>query len=1063
MNPRKSVVACLGAAMVFLFAGLASAQTGTITGTVRNSETGEPVEGAQISIPGSTMGTLSQANGRFMMLNVPAGRHTLRVAYIGYATLTEQVVVEPNQTTTMNIQLEPEAIALQEIVVTGVAGATQRAKVPFEVGQVSAEDLPVPQINPASAIQGKVAGVTVVQGSGRPGDAASILLRGATSIQAAGRDQEPLYIVDGVILGSSLVDIDALDIENIEIVKGAAAASLYGSRAANGVIQITTKRGQRLRGDQVRYTIRTEYGQSSLGETPEVLLSENHRYAMSGGQFVNQDGTNCDWLLCTAPALAGNNAWDTYQIHAWPGQTYNQVERFFEGGEFQQHYVSAEGRAGATNYHVSGSTIQDRGIMQGLQGFERTNFRVNVDQTVLENVQVSASSFFSRSTRDLMGSGGVLFDLTRMPAGVDLLGDDPFEPGELVIQPDPTNSESPNPLYELYNRDYLQDRGRFLGSANLRYSAADWIDFDANASYDRLDTDATSLYPKGYRTTTPNSNLNDGYLYRDRDIREAFNGSMTATMRFNPTNDISNRTQFRYLYENQYRNSVTAGGSQFAVAGVPQIGNVNNDRLFGGSWEQTIIADGYFAITNFDIMDRYVVDALVRNDGSSLFGEDERRQTYYRLAGAWRMAHEPWFPVEAFDELKFRYSLGTAGGRPHFDAQYETYSVGGGRIRPVTLGNKTLKPEFSVEQEVGVDAALFGGKLVAGLTYANTVTEDQILSVPLPSYAGFSRQWRNAGTLESNTFEASLEMRLMQTQDIHWTARLLYDHTKSTITELNVPPFQYGVGGQGLGSVFYAREGEELGTFYGVHYATSCADLPEGMSCDGFTVNDDGWLVWTGTDPNFTWGISSDSVGVTVRGSPVMWGTPFAGECTDRSTGERTLFCPVGNSIPDFTVSGSSTFSWKGLTVYGLVEAVQGFDVYNQPLQWGVFKGWAGLFDEHSEEGKPIGYTDAWYGVSGLQPSNVFVEDGSFIKLREVSLSYRIGSGTLSSLPVLARFSSIGLSLTARNLITITDYSGYDPEVGETGGDTGSAAIARVDGYQYPNFRTWTAAIELIF
>ncbi len=343
------------------------------------------------------------------------------------------------------------------------------------------------------------------------------------------------------------------------------------------------------------------------------------------------------------------------------------------------------------------------------------------------------------------------------------------------------------------------------------------------------------------------------------------------------------------------------------------------------------------------------------------------------------------------------------------------------------------------------------------------MTEDQILRVPAPGYTGFSAQWKNAGTLESNTFEASLNARVVDTGSFQWNTRLLWDRTVSTITELDASPFQYGVGGQGLGTVFYAREGEELGTFYGVHYATSCADLPEGMSCDGFTVNDDGWLVWMGTDPNNTWGTVSTDENVDVRGSPVMWGTPFAGECTDRSTGERTLFCPVGNSIPDYTISTSSTFSWKGLTVYGLVDAVRGFDVYNQPLQWGVFKGWAGLFEEHSEEGKPIGYTDAWYGVSGLQPSNVFVEDGSFVKLRELSVSYRIGPELLSNVPVLARFSSIGLNLTGRNLLTFTDYRGYDPEVGETGGDTGSAAIARVDGYQYPNFRTVTAAIELIF
>jgi hypothetical protein len=175
--------------------------------------------------------------------------------------------------------------------------------------------------------------------------------------------------------------------------------------------------------------------------------------------------------------------------------------------------------------------------------------------------------------------------------------------------------------------------------------------------------------------------------------------------------------------------------------------------------------------------------------------------------------------------------------------------------------------------------------------------------------------------------------------------------------------------------------------------------------------------------------------------------------------------------MPDYSAGLSSTFTWKNLTVYGLLDAVQGFDVYNQPLQWGVFKGWAGLFDQSGlPQGtptingpRPIGYVNALYSVSGLQPSNVFVEDGSFVKLRELSLSYRLTPEQLSGIPGLNRFSSIGLTLTGNNLFTWTKYRGFDPEVGETGGDTGSAALARVAGYQYPNFRTWTAAIELNF
>jgi TonB-linked SusC/RagA family outer membrane protein len=1053
---------------LLLFTGAANAQTGAIAGTVVNQATDQPLPGAQVSVIGTGMGTLTGEEGRFLLQSVPAGQRVLRVDHIGFTTYTRQVNVTEGETLTLTLALESEAIALQEIIVTGTAGATQRAKVPFEVAQLADEDLgPVPQLNPVSAIQGKIAGAQVVSGSGRPGSAPSILLRGPTSINASGRDQEPLYIVDGVILGSSIVDIDALDIESIEVVKGAAAASLYGSRAANGVIQITTKRGLSLPDNEIRYTVRSEYGESALAGTPDDLAQTTHHFKMEGGLFVNSDGTACEWLHCDSPVPAGTNAWDTYSVHQWPGETYNQVTRFFENGTFMQNYVGAEGRSGATNFHISMSNLQEGGVMPGQEGFDRTNFRVNVDQSIVEGLEISGSAFYARSTQNQFpeSQGNPLFDLTRMPAGVDLLGEDPFEPGEIVLNADPANNESPNPIYEMLNRDYTEDRGRFLGAANMRWSPMEWMRLDANVSYDRLDRTREDMYPKGFRTIDPDASLNDGNMDISEVTNEAINASITASMNFNLTDDIVNQTQLRYLYESQDYLYVWTGGSQFAVGNVPVLDNLDQTTVTADSYVSEVLADGYFAITNFEILDRYIVDALVRNDGSSLFGEDERRQWYYRIAGAWRVAQEPWFMLDAVDELKLRYSLGTAGGRPNFSAQYETYNVSGGRISPVNLGNNDLKPEFSVEQEIGVDAAFLEGRIVAGVTYAHSETEDQILPVPLPAYTGYSQQWQNAGTLTNDTWEFSLQGNIVRTRDLHWSARFIYDNTSSEITALNVPPFTYGVGGQGLGSVFYAREGEEFGTFYGVQFAQSCEDLPAGVSCDGFAVNDDGWLVWVGDGgfENPQWGTDSD---VDVRGAPVKWGTPFAGQCTDRATGEPTLFCPVGNSIPDYNMSFSTTLSWKGLSVYGLLDSSQGFDVYNQPLQWALFKRYTSMMDQTDvpeNERKPLGYYDALYGVSGLQPSNAFVEDASFWKLREISLSYRFGPEILNPIPGLNRFSGIAINATGRNLLTWTDYRGFDPEVGKGGGNTGSAAIARVEGFQYPNFRTWTVGLELVF
>jgi TonB-linked SusC/RagA family outer membrane protein len=1092
-DAAAALVVALGA---LLFAEpILAQQTGTVTGTVR-SETGAPVFAANVDAQGTGIRSFSQQDGRYTLLRVPVGEQTIRARVMGFAPATVTVMVRANEVVTADLSLTPQAVALSEVVVTGAIGATERAKLPFTVDQLRAEDMPVTHVNFASALRAKVPGATVVQGSGRPGAAPSILLRGATSIGATGRSQEPLYIVDGVILGASVVDIDALDIETIEIVKGAAAASLYGSRAANGVVVITTQRGTGFADGQVRYTARSTLGLADLeGEFP---LLNSHFWALGpDGRFID-GGTQqpCDFRgapgwnpneECSSNMQAnGTNAWNTYANNPWPNGTFDHVDRFYDGGVFQEYYVAASGRQGATNFHVSFSRTNDQGPMLGQDGFKRNNFRLNLDQVVRPNVQVSASAFYSRSVQESFGegSGNPVFGLTRMPAGVDLTAceplPDPNNPGVMLSQPgscldrpqqlllnvNPTNIESANPLYELLARKGELARGRFLASTNLRYSPRVWADIDADISYDRLDTESSDYRPKGFRTIDPGT-LNEGTLGIGNQTIEAINASLTASFRHDFSDGIVNRTRVRYLYEQSDDVSNSTSGREFGVVDVPTLGNLNSETLSSGSGQQTVVADGYFLITNFDIYDRYIIDALVRNDGSSLFGADERRHWYGRIAGAWRMAQEDWFDIPAIDEFKLRYSYGTAGGRPAFAAQYETFSVSGGTIIPVNLGNRDLKPEQSAEHEMGFDLSLYN-RIDLSLTYAQTDTENQILSVPLPAFTGFSSQVLNVGTLTSKTWEASLGAVLMQTPDLTWSARVLYDQTRSIITELNRPDFRFGVGGQNMGNVFLAREGERMGTFYGPIPARSCADLPQGMSCDGFVTDSNGYLVWVGVGGSLSdnaWGTSS---GLTDgRGSAINWGAPIAGECTDASSGERTNFCNIGNTMPDHSVSFSSNLDWRGLSLYGLIEAVRGFDVWNQPLSWALFRRNIDMMDQTGipeAQQRPIGYYDNLYGgLGGLVPNGEFVEDGSFVKLRELSLRYRLSADQLSNVPGLSGFGGLAFSVSGRNLKTWSDYRGYDPEVGRTGGSVGSAAIARVDGFNYPNFRTWTFGVEVNF
>jgi TonB-linked SusC/RagA family outer membrane protein len=1088
-NFRRLIAVLIAAAVAPVT--LAAQEAATITGRVTNAQ-GQPEAAVLVRIESLNVGASTGADGNYRLV-VPGARiragqaANITASRTGLSPVTRSVTLSPGANLTQNFQMATSVLLLEDVVVTGTAGAVEARKVPFEVGQVTGEDIEVPTVSAAGALQGKVAGLTVVQGSGRPGAAPSILLRGPKSINASGRSQEPLYIVDGVILGSSIADIDALDIEKIEVLKGAAAASLYGSRAANGVVQITTRRGNRLADDQVRYSVRSEYGRNDMPSTPESLLTETHQYAMTDdGRFRLSNGTPCSFLECTSLRLAGQRAgtgtpseWNTFQSNVYPGTTYDQVDRFFQSGPFRQNYFAAEGRAGATNFHVSYSNLGDEGVLPGLEGLNRNNFRLNVDQAIRSNVSVSASAFYSRSESDVFpeDAGNPVFDLTRMPAGVNLFAceDDVTQecrndPQRLLIQPNPTNFESANPIYTLLTREYSEDRGRFLGSASFRYSPVNWFDVDANASYDRLDLSQQDYFPKGFRTIDPDPQLNDGYLDRRQLLSEAFNGSVTGTFRFDLSENISNRTQFRYLYEQNDVDDTFTSGYEFGVGGVPTFGNVNPTSIAATYGLEPVRADGYFAITNFDILDRYVIDALVRNDGSSLFGPDERRQWYYRLAGAWLASEESWFNLPAVDELKLRYSLGTAGGRPSFAQQYETFSVSGGSVVPLTLGNRELKPEFTTEHEAGIDLGFLNNRATLGVTYAFSSTDDQILNLPLPAYTGYTTRTVNAGTLESKTWEVSLDTRLIERDNFSWSARVNFDRTRSEITAMDIPATKYGIGGQNLGDVFYARAGEEMGTFYGLQFAESCEHLPSGVDCSQFRVNDEGFLTWTGGEE-----LSAQSWGreapLALRlAHPLLaslrWGTPFGGLCTDRVSGEATDFCPLGRTTPDYKLSFSSTVSWGGLSLYGLIDSEQGYSVYNQPVQWAVFQGISGLSDQSGksdEEMKPIGYYSAQYSASGLRPNSAFVEDGSYVKLREMSLRYTFGQDMLSRLPGVSAFDGLSFMLTGRNLKTWTDYRGFDPEVGKAGGNTGSAALGRVEGYQYPNFRTWTLGVEVNF
>lgn len=1043
--------------------------TGQVTGPA-----GEPLSGVSVMIESLGIGVLTGDRGHYL-LRVPAARArgqraVLTAHSIGYRAAEETVEISPGSHTVV-FQLETDVLNLEAVVVTGVAGETSRRKLAFTVDQVSTEELQQapPASNPVQQLQGRVAGVQVVGSGATPGEGVSVRLRGTTSVTGT---SQPLYIVDGVILAGGQVDIEPQDIESIEVVKGAAASSIYGSRAQNGVVQITTKRGRGLAGDEARIIFRSEIGANQL--TRRIPRATHHIYMVADAAFVDAEGNQVnagDFLQIKQidgqeervratyeTASVDRESGVVFQDNPFPGQTFDHLDRFFEPGLTVQNYLAVARRTGDTNFRVSFGNVREQGVVQGLQGYERTNARINLDHRLGDQLDLSVTGYWADAYRDdPRGAIDPFRSLYLISPTADLLARNAA--GELEVQPDP-RSDVENPLYVVENTDIDINRQHLLGNGRLRYRPVSWLSLEGAISYDRTDFNEERFFDKGFQTVNP-ADFNNGRFVKNNNYREAINGNVAAFVN-RSFGEFTTRTRANLLVEREYFNATNVRGDGLATKGVRDLANV-----IGSVTQNSVLTDqrgvyGFLA-NQTDYKDRYILDLLVRRDGSSLFGPEERWHTYFRASGAYRISEEPWWPLAgAVDEFKVRYSYGTAGAQPNFAAQYETFGLVNGNIVKQTLGNRFLKPELQREQEVGLNMTFFD-RFNAEVVYADAVIEDQLLRVPLSAPFGYSFQWRNAGTVESNTVEASLDAILARGTDRSWTIGMVFDRTRQRITEFDLPAFRAGPF-----DAFQYQAGEELGAIYGHAWVRGVGDLPEQWQAFGnaFAINDEGYLVAVGAGNTWRDGIASDLWGTTVDvdGDGVgdfEWGMPIKFQGEGGAGADRVK---IGSSTPDFNVGMNSSFRWRGLNAFMLWNAQVGGEIYNRAKQR-AFAGNALAHGDLDQAGKPdhakkpVSYYQTFYETSST--SSYFIEDASFLKLRELSLAYQIGNSVLRRVfgaGVADRFHSASIGLVGRNLLTFTGYSGYDPEVG-----LGDATLLRFDDFQYPNYRTLTGRVEFQF
>lgn len=1017
---------------------LSFAQEKTITGVV-SDENGLPLPSATVLIKNTSNGTSTDFDGNYT-INAKNG-DIIIFSYVGYST--KEVTVDSNK---INVTLDPDN-TLEEVVITaGVAGATNRNKLSVTVNSVGAKELTnSPPTSAASALQAKVAGVTVTN-FGQPGAGATIQLRGATNLFGG---QSPLIIVDGVFVEGGIQDINTDDIASYQIIKGASASALYGSRAGNGVIVIETKKGKK--GNNPKVTLRSDVGFSSLNN--EIELSNSHNFELASdwqdfqGKYTkyagveyapNYNGVGAVGVISGARIVSE----DDYNDNPY-GLYNNNQKKFFKNGLDQTLYASVSNASDSNNIFFSAERTENRGVFKETGGYERYGARLNAEFKINEWLKLSARNNYIRTNNETPGGtlDNVLFNLVLQDPDVKLDALNPDGQPYYFI-PNPWAATVENPIYDLANNREVARQDRFLGAYNLNIKFSDWLNLDAEYASESTSWRNNDFEP--HTTYVANSSTPEGFAYSDGSLSKESdlntNQKVQFTLNyFDNFGELNVRGKLSYLLENYRYEYFYGQGQNLIYPDVESLDNFVPGDVFIGSAQTEERAKNLFAIIGLDYKDRYILDGMYRIDESSLFGEDQRKNDYYRISGAYRISKD--LDIDAIQEMKIHAAYGTAGQRPGFSWQYDQIGLTNGQLSTNRIkSNPNLKPSTTTELEFGLNTDFLDRFTFSGV-YSKAKTEDQFMLVDIfpPANAGANKQWQNVGTVEFNTLELSLNANILKNDNLTWDLGLRFEKTENEITELNVNPITVGPTN---GNLFRIQEGEEFGAMYGRDFVRSldqmAAQLPDGESISEYVVNRDGVVV------------RADAIG-TVNESPII--------LLDENG--QTAFKKIGAQTPDFRAGLTSNLNYKGLNFYMLWDWQQGGDIYNRQGQWLTRDNRNALVDQAGlpdSEKKTYTYYQALYDVN--QTNGFWVEDGSYVKLREASIFYTINGDKLQNVAN-GFFDSIRFGITGRNLLTFTDYTGWDPEIQRY--DPQTQNYYAVDFGVYPNPTSYTFTFQVKF
>ena len=1039
---RLATLLALGALLAFP----ASAQSQfTITGRVVEAGTEAPIPGASVLVEGTTTGAATDLDGAFSFeAALPEGDYTLRTSFVGYQTDVRSVTLGAASTVDVGtIELGNDALRSDEVIVSATGLPVERRQLGNAIGTVDARDI---QDVGATAVDqvlaGKVAGAVVSQNSGNPAGGVSIRLRGPSTVLGSA---DPLYIVDGVIVDNSsaelydlgggsqnrLVDLNPEDIERLEILKGASAAALYGSRANGGVIQIFTRRGQ---SGAPRVTLSTSVRTDGVRKTLDVNRAEFDR------------------PLGTAP-------------EALPDSLRRRVTRYdYQDDIFQQavgteQYLSISGGSGGSNYFVSGGHFVNEGIVRGNQ-YRRLNGRVRVGQDFGDLLNVSVGANFTRSRSEDVPNGGLNSNYGALTGFI-------FGPNTVDIQPDPVTGAYPdlalqNPLDVINNFDFNQTTNRFTGDAQARLTPIEGLSVSYVLGLDTYTQSARAFVPRG-----STAGGFDGGFSRRADFEV-----------LNLNNDL--RLQYRTDLSPALQSTTTLGGTsqydQSSTFGIQTLDlNIGVETVDGGSRPSAVGESrsqstllGAFAQQTFGLSDQLFVTAAGRVDASSRFGPDNRTNFYPKVSASYDAggndgyvrlaAARPFLP----STLRFRVSYGESGGLTSIGpyTRFTRYAPGSyvganGLLAPGLLGNPGVLPERQRELEFGADLAFLNGRFGLEATYYTQRTEDLLLNVELPLTSGFSNQLQNVGELSNRGVELLARALPVVTDAFSWSSTVTFSTNRNRIdldpTVTADPnddiPDETLILGNSFNLVAVIDD-QPQGVFYG----------------SGFARDDSGAIVGLAVDP------ATNQIRLDGNGNPTFTTGSLDDEGLLRDA-NGALIVPVrdgtsriiGDPNPDFTASWINEFE-VGARVSARIQFDGSFggDIFNFTRRLAALRNFGTLSDYQAEiEGDvPIGYYQN-SGVPGPDPRNYgtfsifenWIEDGTFVKLREVSLSYLVPAQLVRGIG----FQGLRLTAYGRNLLSFDSYSGYDPETNVAGQSTG---VRGYDFVEVPIPRTFGVTVR---